>query len=190
VAAKSAQSVRVLLVGKRERVLDEAGQQLRNDGYQVHEETDIEKVKSTYDGANLDVLAVGRAVRQAKREDLVTALRMQKPTLTVVDGFAPMVPILVAQVREALSVKGTPIVGDAGFEDANNRVVLVINQHADVSITLYRLDPLHRVQEVPVYVGPLERGTHNLPLLKPLSHRGERFLVVKANDQTAARVLG
>lgn len=180
---------RVLLVGKRERVLDEAGELLGNAGLQVHIETDIETVKSTYDGANLDLLAVGRAIRRAKREDLVTALRLQKPTLKVVDGFAPIVPILVAQVHEAL-LDDIPVVGDAAFEDANNRVVLVINRHADVSVTLYRLDPLHRAHEVPVYVGPLDRGTHNLPLLKQLSSRGERFLVVKSEEQSAARVLG
>lgn len=189
-AADSQHPARVLLVGKRERVLDEAGAFLRADGLLVHEETDIEKVKSTYDGFSLDILVLGRSVRQAKREDLVATLRVQNPKLSVVYGYAPIVPIFVAQVREAVSVTGAPIVGDAAFENANNRVVLVMNQQADVSVTLYHLDTWQRTHEVPVYVGPLNRGTHNLPLFKPLSRRGERFLVVKADHQTAARALG
>lgn len=163
---------------------------LRNDGLHVREETSIDRIKSTVDGATLDVVAMGRTIKSGKREDLVMSLRAQNPDIKVVDGLAPIVPLVVAQVREALvpAGPGGRIVADAAYEEANNRVVLITNRRADVGVTLHRLDSLHRAHEVPVYVGPLGRGTHNLPLFRPFG-RGERFIVVDADAETTTRAL-
>lgn len=181
---------RVLLVGKRARILDDVGQELRAAGLHVREETDIDLATKTVDGTSVDVVAVSRAFRNAKREELVVRIRSQNPQVRVVDGLAPLTPVVVAQVLEAALDEGSgKIVGDAAFEDANNRLVLVMNQHANVGLTLHRLDGWHRAHEVPVYDGPLDRGIHNLPLFKKFGG-GERFLVAHADGHATARPLG
>src|SRR5690606_23810157 len=89
--------------GKRMRVLDELGRSLQHLGMQVIQETDLERAKTSIDAASIDVLALGRAVRGGKREDLVTALKAQNPRLKVVDGLAPIPPLMVAQIQEAVN---------------------------------------------------------------------------------------
>jgi hypothetical protein len=185
--AESAQRVaRVLLVGKRARVLDELGRALQHLGMEVIQETDLERARNSVDGASVDVLALGRAVRGAKREAVVTALRAQNPALKVVDGLAPIPPLIVAQIQEAVSSPpgGSRIVSNAMYEQVNNRVVLMMTRPAEVGVVLHRLDPLYRIHQTPIFAGRLGDGRQNLPIGRKIG-RGERYLVVRADHQTS-----
>src|SRR5688572_12331508 len=94
----SEQAARVLLVGRRPRVLDELGRALRSVGMHVREETDVDRVRRGIDGSTVDVLALGRAVPGSIRDGLVAALRARNPLVKVVDGLVPITAVLVAQV--------------------------------------------------------------------------------------------
>lgn len=184
--AETTQSARVLLVGKRARALDELGRALQQLGMETVQETDIERARTSIDGANVDVVALGRAVRGAKREALVTALRAQNPQLKVVDGLAPIPQLLVAQIQQAVTLPGGDdrIVASAMYEQVNNRVVLMMQKPGDVTVTLHRLDPLYRLHQMPIFAGRLGEGRQNIPIGRKIG-RGERFLVVRADDQTS-----
>ena len=180
---------RVLLVGKRERVLDRLAEALRAEGLLVSEETDFDRVR-TIDGSSIDVLALGRAVTGARREGLVAALRARNPGLRVVDGLAPITPLLVAQVQEALTTPGVDsrIVAAAGVEIADRSVAISLRRPADVTVVYHRLDALYRAHEQQLHSGPLGRGNHWFPV-KGTVTRGERFLVVRADGQTTVHQL-
>jgi hypothetical protein len=181
---------RVLLVGKRERVLDRLADALRAEGLQVREETDFDRVRTNVDGSTVDVLALGRAVTGARRERLIAALRARNPALRVVDGLAPITPLLVAQVQEALTTPGidSRIVAAAGVEIADRSVAISLRRAADVTVVYHRLDALYRAYEQPLHSGPLGRGNHWFPV-KGTVTRGERFLVVRADGQTTVHQL-
>ncbi|NDL58548.1 hypothetical protein [Phytoactinopolyspora mesophila] len=183
--AESVHVARVLLVGKRARVLEELGRSLQHLGMEVVQETDLARARDVIDGSMVDVLALGRAVRGAKREELVVALRAQNPRLKVVDGLAPIPPLLVAQVQEAVSTppSDTRIVGSATYEQGINRVVLIMRRSAEVGIMLHRLDPLYRIHQTPIFAGRLGDGRQNIPIGRKIG-RGERFLVVRADQET------
>ncbi|AYY14430.1 hypothetical protein EF847_18760 [Actinobacteria bacterium YIM 96077] len=185
--AEAARSARVLLVGKRVRVLDELGRSLQHLGMEAIQETDLERARNSIDGSSVDVVALGRAVRGAKREALVSALRAQNPSLKVVDGLAPIPQLLVAQIQESLSTPSgdARIVNSAVYEQVNNRVVLMMQRSADVTVTMLRLDLMHRLHQMPIFVGRLGDGRQNIPIGRKIG-RGERFLVVQADEQTSA----
>lgn len=182
---------RVLIVGKRVRVLDELGRALRQAGMVVREETDVERVRSGVDGSTIDILALGRTFSGAKADRVIAGLRAQNPALRVVHGLAPIPSLIVAQVREVVTAPNidTRIVGAAAYEAGDNSIVLILRRAAHVDVTLYRLDPLYRVHETAVYTGPLDRGRQGLPLGRRVG-RGERFLVVEADSETTVHQIG
>jgi hypothetical protein len=182
---------RVLLVGKRARVLDRLADALRQEGMHVREDTDFDHARTHVDGSTVDVIALGRAVPGGRREPLVSALKAQNPALKVVDGLAPITPLLVAQVKEALTDPGpdSRLVTAAGLLPGDDRVVITLRRPATVSIILHRLDTLYRAHEQRIHDGPLGRGRHTF-LTRSRSTRGERFLVVRANDQTSVHAIG
>jgi hypothetical protein len=182
---------RVLLVGKRVRVLDELGRALRQAGMVVREETDVDRVQAGVDGASVDIVALGRTFSPAKRDRLVSALRMQNPSLRVVQGLAPIPSLVVAQVQEAVTApnRDDRIVGAAAHERGDNSIVLILRRPAHVDVTLLRLDPVYRVHHLDVYTGPLDKGKQRLPLGRRIG-RGERFLVVQADGEVTVHPLG
>jgi len=177
-------SGRILLVGKRARVLDELAASLTQMGLHVREETDVERA-GALDGSSLDVLSLGRAITGTKRTELIRKLRMQNPRIKVVEGLAPITPLLVAQVEEALTSPGLDagVVGSATLETANARVVVTLRRACETSVVLHRLDMLYRAHEIRIHDGPLLRGKNFLPISGRFS-RGERFLVVRADGET------
>lgn len=179
-------SGRVLLVGKRARVLDQLSDALRQLGLSVREETDVDRVGSHIDGSNFDVVAVGRAITGSRRDELIRGLRAGNPGIRVVDGLAPITSLLVAQVEEALTSPGRDagIVGNAALETVNSRVVVTLRRAAEARVVLHRLDMLYRAHEMRVYDGPLVRGRNYLPVKGRITH-GERFLVVRAGGETS-----
>lgn len=177
-------SGRVLLVGKRQRVLEEVGANLARLGLHVREETDVSQAV-TLDGSSFEVVVVGRSVTGGKRSELVSRLRAVNPRLVVVEGLAPIPPLLVAQVEEALTSRGpdTSVVGNATLETVNSRVVLTLRRASETQVLLYRLDMFYRAHEIEVHNGPLVRGRNFLPVNGRIAH-GERFLVVRARGET------
>lgn len=177
-------SGRVLLVGKRQRVLDEVAAELARLGLHVREETDLAQA-AELDGSSFDVLAIGRAITGSKRTELVSRLRSVNPRLKVVEGLAPIPPVLVAQVEEALTSPGPDagVVGNASLETVNSRVVVTLRRACETRVVLHRLDMLYRAHEIEVHDGPLVRGKNFLPVGGRITH-GERFVVVRARGET------
>jgi hypothetical protein len=68
-------------------------------------------------------------------------------------------------------------------------VVITLRRPATVSIVLHRLDTLYRAHEQRIHDGPLDRGRHTFST-RSKSTRGERFLVVRADDQTSVHAIG
>jgi len=174
-----------LLVGKHARVLDRLADALRREGLHVRQETELDRAGTSLDGGTVDVVALGRAVTGARRQTIISALRASNPSLRVVDGLAPITPLLVAQIQEALGAdsKEQGIVSAVGIDHADLRVSLTLRRPANVTVDLYRLDYLYRAHEERVHSGPLDRGHHLLPTRSRVT-AGERFLVIRADDQT------
>ena len=99
----------MLLVGKRARILDQLADALTRLGLHVREETDIDRARSQIDGATVDVVAVGRAIKPSQRDELYRALRAKNPRLHLVQGLAPIIRQEIWSCLAALKAEGESI---------------------------------------------------------------------------------
>ncbi len=190
-ATETGTPARVLLVGKRVRVLDELRAALRAAGMTVHAETDFDRLTTAIDGTSVDILTIGRKFSGSRSERVISALRAQNPDLRVVQALAPIPELVVAQVQEAATTPppDVRIVGAAAYERGDNSIVLILRRTANIDVSLYRLDPMYRVHRLDAFTGPLSGGRQRLPLGRRVG-RGERFLVVRADGETTVHQLG
>ncbi|MDQ8706255.1 oxidoreductase [Streptomyces sp. LHD-70] len=176
---------RVLLVGARAAVLAKLAAALRIIGIGA----EILPADGTLDIPPEELrtygaVAFGRAVTDAQRAVIRGEFERAGLFVAYVDGLAPIVPLLVAQIEQAL--------GEGQFTRHRLAGLAVIDGEADVQVTstcrvrltAYRLDRLHRAHTHEVYEGVLEPGSHRIALA-PGAVRGQAFLVARAPGAVA-----
>ncbi|MFD3517122.1 oxidoreductase [Streptomyces sp. NPDC058657] len=168
---------RVLLIGSRVAVLAKLAAALRtsNIGAEIAENADRvppDEIR-TY-GA----VAFGGAVAPHEKEAVREAFARAGVEPAFVEGHAPIVPLLVAQLEHALDrtphdqrrlVRLVAADGEAGVEVAST---------CRVQLIAYRQDRLHRIRTEVVFEGLLEPGRHRIPLDERAT-RGRSFLVAR-----------
>jgi hypothetical protein len=181
---------RVLLIGKRTSVLTRLAAALRDQ--------DIEADQLHYVGRELrdeqadgyGLVAFGRAVRSADRERLRRSFTAADPDVVFVDGYAPIIPLLVAQFEQALDRRplGRRAIVDAavrgGIVDVELRVV------CRLAITTYRLDVLYRTHEKILFDREVEAGAHSAALGSRTVRSRNAFVVIRAGDEAAVLPVG
>ncbi|WP_306316621.1 MULTISPECIES: oxidoreductase [unclassified Streptomyces] len=168
---------KVLLIGARVAVLARLAAALRTIGVGAditHDATGVppEELR-TY-----AVVAFGRAVEPEQRAAVRHEFERAGADIAYVDGLAPIIPLLVAQIESALE-RGpleqrrlTRLIaadGEAGVE---------VTSTCRVRLTAYRIDRLYRSHTHEVFDAVLETGRHRIPLDKKAT-RGESFLVAR-----------
>ncbi|TJZ56907.1 oxidoreductase [Streptomyces piniterrae] len=170
---------RVLLVGRRAAVLTKLAAALRGTGIGA---------EITHDAAgaapdelrSYGAVALGRGVDEAERAAVRQAFADAGSTAVLVDGLAPIVPLLVAQIEEAL---------DRCPQDERRLLRLVAERDGDtltatltvaipcrVRLTGYRLDRLYRTRTTELFDGQLAAGEHELAVD---GLAGEAFVVAR-----------
>jgi len=95
----------VLLVGARAAVLSKLADALRQSGVRAVIARDVSGM-SAAELRGFGAVAFGRAVGQAERESVQAAFEQAGADVVRVDGLAPVIPVLVAQVQQALDRGG------------------------------------------------------------------------------------
>jgi hypothetical protein len=176
---------RVLLIGKRAAVLIRLAAALRAKGIEVDQTQDPT-------GAGVDpragygVAAFGRAVRPADRERIRRRLAEADPDVVFVDGYAPVIGLLVAQCEQALDRR--PL-GLRAIVDASVRggiVDLELRAPCRLRITSYRLDALYRTRTRDLFDQPVQAGAHSAALDARATKSRQTFVVIRADDETVA----
>ena len=169
---------RVLLIGARVAVLAKLAAALRTIGIGAEITRDTTGV-STEELRGYGAVAFGRAVGEAERAAVREAFDSAGVEVAYVDGPAPIIPLLVAQIENALDRtpreqrRLTRLVaadGEAGVE---------VTSPCRVQLIAYRLDRLYRPHTYELFDGVLETGRHRIPL-DVRATRGESFIVARA----------
>ena len=137
-------------------------------------------------GARYGVVAFGRAVRAADRERLRKSFADADPDVVFVDGYAPIIALLVAQFEQALDRRplGQRTIMDAAVRDGI--VDVELRGPCRLRITAYRLDALYRTHEKTLLDRDVEPGTHSAALGPRAARSRNAFVVIRAGDETAA----
>ncbi|WP_405824438.1 oxidoreductase [Streptomyces sp. NBC_01390] len=170
---------RVLLIGARVAVLAKLAAALRTIGIGAditRDATDVPADELRGYGA----VAFGRAIDEEERAAVRRSFERAGVEVAYVDGLAPIVPLLVAQIEHALD-RSPPVqrrltrlvaaAGEAGIE---------VTSTCRVHLTAYRLDRLSRTHELEVFDGILEPGRHRIPL-EARAVKGESFIVARTS---------
>ncbi|MET9775480.1 oxidoreductase [Streptomyces sp. NPDC006367] len=170
-------SRRVLLVGARVAVLARLAAALRTIGIGADITQDAAGIPAEELRA-YDAVAFGRAVGEEQRAAVRHAFTRAGVDVAHVDGLAPIVPLLVAQIEHALDRTPAERRRLTRLTAAGDAAQIEVTSPCRVRITAYRLDRLHRTRTHEVLDGVLGPGGHRVAL-DAKTVRGESFLVAR-----------
>jgi hypothetical protein len=147
--------VKAVIVGRRSSVVASLVAALIERGHDAVAAT-VEEAATLVRSEGVDIVAFGRAVKDAERRRVMEAARSRAPRAQRVDGLSPIVPLLVVQCEWA----GRRAVGAT---DGDPRVVVEavpvprvavrrVGGVADVEIVRHRLTPWFSSTSVPMPV--------------------------------------
>lgn len=169
---------RVLLIGARVALLARLAAALRTIGVGADITQDAGAVPADELRA-YGAVAFGSAVGDEQRAAVRRAFADAGVDVPHVDGLAPIVPLLVAQIEHALddSPAGrrrlTRLTATGAAADVE------VTSPCRVRLTAYRLDRLHRTRTHEVFDGVLDPGVHRVAL-DAGTVKGESYLVARA----------
>ena len=182
-AAHSAESGpgrrRVLLIGARVAVLAKLAAALRTIGIGAditRDATDVPADELRGYGA----VAFGRATGEEERAAVRRSFDRAGVEVAYVDGLAPIIPLLVAQIEHALDRSPSEQRRLTRLVAADGEAGLEITSTCRVRLTAYRLDRLYRTHTLEVFDGILEPGRHRIAL-DPKAVKGEAFVVARTS---------
>ncbi|MFI1395604.1 oxidoreductase [Streptomyces sp. NPDC020681] len=168
---------RVLLIGARVAVLARLAAALRTIGIGADITHDATRVPAD-ELRTYGAVAFGTAVGEQERAAVRAAFEAADADVAYVDGLAPIIPLLVAQIEHALDrsplerrrlTRLTANDGGAGVE---------VTSACRVQLVAYRLDRLYRTRITEVFNGLLEPGEHRIPV-DGRAVKGQSFLVAR-----------
>ena len=181
----------MLLIGKRTSVLTRLAAALAAQGIEADQVHDVRYEPTGGDeteqaGGGYSVVAFGRAVRAADRERLRKSFTDADPDVVFVDGYAPIIPLLVAQFEQALDRR--PLGGRAIVDAAVRGGIVDVELRVScrLRITVYRLDALYRTHEKTVFDRDVAPGAHSATLGWRAGRARNTFVVIRAGDEAAA----
>ncbi|MGV9236387.1 oxidoreductase [Streptomyces nigra] len=170
---------RVLLVGARVALLARLAAALRTIGVGADITDDVDGVPADELRA-YGAVAFGRAVGEEQRARIRRAFTDAGVDVTYVDGLAPIVPLLVAQIEHALDRSPLDRRRLTRLVAADGEAGVEVTSPCRVQLTAYRLDRLYRTHTHEAFDGVLEPGRHRIPL-DAKAVKGEAFVVARTS---------
>ncbi|MGH4028571.1 oxidoreductase [Actinomycetota bacterium Odt1-20B] len=179
---------RVLLIGARVAVLAKLAAALRTIGIGAeitHDAAGVPPEELRTYGA----VAFGRSVPAAGREAVRDAFDAAGVSVAYVDGLAPVIPLLVAQIEYALDRSPVAQRRLTALTAAPGAAHVEITSTCLVTLTAYRVDRLYRTHVHELYDGVLEPGEHRIVVDRKAT-KGESFVVARTTGSVLVAPVG
>jgi hypothetical protein len=170
---------RVLLIGARVAVLAKLAAALRAIGIGADITRDATGVPAE-ELRQYSAVAFGRAVTAEERAAVRRSFEDAGLDVAHVDGLAPIVPLLVAQIEQALNRAPVQQRRLTGLAATDGAAYVEVTSVCRVRLTAHRLDRFYRTHSSEVFDGTLEPGRHRVAL-DPKTVKGEAFLVARTS---------
>ncbi|MFH8496190.1 oxidoreductase [Streptomyces coeruleorubidus] len=174
---------RVLLIGARVAVLAKLAAALRTIGVGADIAHDTDHVPAD-ELRCYGAVAFGRGTDERERAAVRRAFERAEVPVAYVDGLAPIVPLLVAQIEHALDRSPLERRRLTGLTATGGEADVEVTSACRLTLTAYRLDRLSRTHTHEIFDGVLEPGRHRIAL-DTKAVKGQSFLVAR----TATSVL-
>ncbi|PAZ17039.1 oxidoreductase [Streptomyces sp. SA15] len=170
---------RVLLIGARVALLAKLAAALRTIGIGADITRDAHDVPAD-ELRGYGAVAFGRAITEEERAAVRRSFERAGVDVAYVDGLAPVVPLLVAQIEHALDRSPVERRRLTRLIAAGGEAGVEVTSPCRVRLTAYRLDRLYRTHVHEVFDGILEPGRHRIAL-DAKAVKGESFLVARTS---------
>lgn len=177
---------RVLAVGSSRRVLRALTSALLEAGFDAQWTSDTATASRRFRPDSVDLVAFGRGVGGEDRRRLKSDFLRGNPAVLFVDGLAPLIPLLVAQVESAFSSQRREARLVRQVASGGGELSVGVRDDCDVEVTLYRLDRLYRTHRDILFSRRVSSGTQRIPLDRRAARHGRKFAVVRANGTEVA----
>ncbi|MGW5330242.1 oxidoreductase [Streptomyces sp. NPDC004014] len=178
---------RVLLIGAPVAVLARLAAALRTIGIGADITQDATGVTAG-ELRGYGAVVFDRAVSEDRRAAVLDAFGRAGAAAVRVDGLAPVVPLLVAQIEQALDRGALPRrLGSLAV--AGGAADVEVTSACRVRVTAYRLGRFGRAHVRDVFDGVLEPGRHRIAL-DPKAVRGQSFVVARTTGSVLVRPVG
>ncbi|MFD7816761.1 oxidoreductase [Streptomyces sp. NPDC059785] len=178
---------RVLLIGARVAVLARLAAALRTIGIGAditHDAAGVPADELRQYGA----VAFGRAVGEPERAAVRESFERAGVEVAYVDGLAPIVPLLVAQIEHALDRSPLERRRLTRLVAADGEAGVEVTSTCRVQLTAYRLDRLYRTHAHEVFDGILEAGRHRVAL-DAKAVKGHSFIVARTSGSVLVEAM-
>ncbi|MEV0256900.1 oxidoreductase [Streptomyces sp. NPDC050732] len=170
---------RVLLIGARVAVLAKLAAALRTIGIGAEIAADAAGVPAD-ELRTYGAVAFGPTIPEATRRSVRSAFEAAGVDVAHVDGLAPVIPLLVAQIEYALDRSPQEQRRLTGLAASPASAELTVTSTCRVQLTTYRVDRLSRTHVHEVFDEVLAPGHHRVPLT-PKSTKGNAYAVARTS---------
>ncbi|MFF1374723.1 oxidoreductase [Streptomyces sp. NPDC058308] len=170
---------RVLLIGARVALLAKLAAALRTIGIGAEIAADAAGVPPE-ELRTYGAVAFGRAVPDAVRRSVRSAFDRADVRVAYVDGLAPVIPLLVAQIEYALDRSPREQRRLTRLTAGAHSAELEVTSACRVRLTVYRVDRLSRPHLYEVFDEVLEPGSHRVPLPAKAT-KGHSYVVARTS---------
>ncbi|MBC3785110.1 hypothetical protein [Spirosoma utsteinense] len=157
----------ILLIGRNPGVLAGLAAALVNEGYLVRTTDLVEQASSQFNAAEINLIAFGRGVDAVTNARLRADFLSQNPEVLFVDGLAPVIPLLVRQIKQALSGNQTVERTLIKFTCQPTRqleVDVTVTEACRLTIEVYELDAVHTSHQQTLVSTYVSAGTHTFKI--------------------------
>ncbi|GGV82455.1 oxidoreductase [Streptomyces griseoloalbus] len=179
---------RVLLIGARVALLARLAAALRTIGVGADIAQNAEGVPADELRA-YGAVVFGRSVGAGERDAVRRAFADAGVDVPCVDGFAPIVPLLVAQTEQVLDRSPREQRRLTDLTAAGDGAELEVTSSCRVRLTTYRVDRLSRTHTQDLFDGVLEPGRHRV-LLDAKAVKGDSYLVARTAGTVLVAAVG
>ncbi|MFF8015063.1 oxidoreductase [Streptomyces sp. NPDC007929] len=170
---------RVLLIGARVAVLAKLAAALRTIGVGADIAHDADGVPAD-ELRGYGAVVLGHTAGEQERAAVRRAFERAGVPVAHVDGLAPVVPLLVAQIEHALDRSPAGRRRLTGLTATGDGADVEVTSTCRVTLTAYRLDRLSRTHTHEIFDGVLETGRHHLAL-DAKAVRGRSYVVARTS---------
>ncbi|MEU0385356.1 oxidoreductase [Streptomyces chartreusis] len=170
---------RVLLIGARVAVLAKLAAALRTIGVGADIAHDADHVPAD-ELRGYGAVAFGPGTGERERAAVRRAFERAEVPVACVDGLAPIVPLLVAQIEHALDRSPLEQRRLTGLTATDGEACIEVTSACRVTLTGYRLDRLSRFHTHELFDGVLEPGRHRVAL-DAKAVRKQSFVVARTS---------
>jgi hypothetical protein len=156
----------VLLIGKSQRVLDDAVAGLRDLGYKADGTNDFSDITGRFDVAEIDLVVFGGQVPPDRKAELQEQIGGVNPQVTFVQGLAGIPGLIVNQVQGAVTADHRDPARAPTYTPDDRSIRVSLAQPADVNVSVWWqtsfVPPDPRSDSLVLLDGHLAGGDHTV----------------------------